>query len=45
MLGDAIRSRKTHILLVLLGCYLAWQIWLTIAAQYKIGDFGNAPEK
>ncbi len=45
MLGDALRSRKTHILLVLAGCYLAWQLWLTIAAPYKIADFGNGPEK
>jgi hypothetical protein len=45
MLGDALRSRKTHILLVLAGFYLAWQLWLTIAAPYKIGDFGNGPEK
>jgi hypothetical protein len=45
MLGDALRSRKTHILLVLAVCYLAWKLWLTIAAPYKIGDFGNGPEK
>jgi hypothetical protein len=45
MLSDALRSRKTHILLVLAGSYLAWQLWLTIAAPRKIGDFGNGPEK
>lgn len=45
MLRDALRSRKAHILLAVAGCYLAWQLWLTIAAQYKIGDFGNGPEK
>jgi hypothetical protein len=45
MLGDALRSRKTHILLVLAGCFLAWKLWLIIAAPYKIGDFGNGPEK
>jgi hypothetical protein len=45
MLGDALRSRKTHILLVLAGCYLAWGLWLTIAAPYKIANFGNGLEK
>ena len=45
MLRDALGSRKTHILLALAGCYLAWQLWLTIAAPYKIADFGNGPEK
>jgi len=45
MLRDALKSRKTHILLALAGCYLAWQLWLTIAAPRKIADFGNAPEK
>src|SRR4051794_9242039 len=45
MLDDALRSRKTHILLAMVGCYLAWELWLTIAATHKIADFGNAPEK
>jgi len=45
MLRDALRSRKTHILLLLAACYLAWELWLTIAAPYKIGDFGDVPEK
>src|SRR6478672_10083723 len=45
MLRDAVRSRKTHILLLLAACYLAWQLWLTIAAPYKIADFGDGPEK
>lgn len=45
MLNDALRSRKTHILLAVAACYLAWQIWLTIAAPYKIANFPNGPEK
>jgi hypothetical protein len=45
MLRDALGSRKTHILLALAGCYLAWQLWLTIAAPYKIAEFGNGSEK
>ena len=45
MLRDALRSRKTHILLALAGAYLAWQLWLTIAAPHKIADFGNGSEK
>ena len=45
MLNDALRSRKTHVLLAVVVCYLAWQLWLTIAAPYKIADFPNGPEK
>ena len=45
MLRDALTSRKTHILLAVAACYLAWQLWLTIAAPYKIRDLGDAPEK
>ena len=45
MLNDALRSRKTHVLLAVAVCYLAWQLWLTIAAPYKIADFPNGPEK
>jgi hypothetical protein len=45
MMHDVLRSRKTHILLAVLGCYLAWQIWLTIAAPRKIVDLAGASEK
>jgi hypothetical protein len=45
MLRDALRSRKAHILLAAAGCYLAWQLWLTIAAPFKIADFAGAPER
>ena len=45
MMHDVLQSRKTHILLAMAGCYLAWQLWLTIAAPRKIADFGNGPEK
>lgn len=45
MLEDALRSRKTHILLVLAACYLAWELWLTIAAPHKIADFASGTEK
>lgn len=45
MLHDALRSRKTHILMAVAGCYLAWQLWLTVAAPYKIADFGGGAEK
>lgn len=36
MLRDVLRSRRFHILLAIAGCYLAWQLWLTIAAPQKI---------
>ena len=45
MLDDTLRSRKTHILLAMAGCYLAWELWLTIAALHKIADFASGPEK
>jgi hypothetical protein len=45
MLSEALKSRKTRILLALAGCYVTWQLWLTIAAPHKIADFGNGPEK
>lgn len=45
MLRDALRSRKAHILLAIAGCYLAWQLWLTIAAPYKLVNFADAPER
>jgi len=45
MLQDALRSRKTHILLAVVGCYLAWQLWLTIAAPGKIVDLAGNAEK
>ncbi|MCW5694679.1 MAG: hypothetical protein KIT48_20160, partial [Pseudolabrys sp.] len=45
MLKDALRSRKTHILLAVAVCYVAWQLWLTIAAPYKIAGFAAGPDK
>ena len=44
MLKDVLRSRRFHILLAIAGCYLAWQIWLTIAAPMKMeGLAGDSP--
>ncbi len=45
MLNDALRSRKAHILLLVACCYLAWQLWLTIAAPHKIADFAGNSQK
>ena len=45
MLQDALKSRKTHILLAVVGCYLAWQLWLIIAAPGKIVDLAGNAEK
>ena len=45
MMRDALKSRKAHVLLVVLAFYLAWEIWLTIAAPQKIVDFASGPEK
>ena len=45
MLKDALRSRKAHILIAMAVCYLAWQLWLTIAAPRKIANFAGGSEK
>ena len=36
MLDDALRSRKTHVLLAALTCYIAFEVWLTLAAPGKV---------
>ncbi len=36
MLREALRSRKTHVLLAIAVLYMAWQVWLTLAAPAKI---------
>ena len=38
MWREALRSRKTHVLLAVLVVYLAWQLWLTLAAPGKIAS-------
>src|ERR1044071_6616348 len=45
MLRDALGSRRLHILLAIAGCYLAWQVWLTIAAPQKIAGLAGESEK
>lgn len=45
MLREALKSRKTHVLLAVAALYLAWQIWLTLAAPAKIADFPSGAER
>src|SRR6188768_2329001 len=45
MLRNALRSRKFRILLAVAVCYVAWQVWLTIAAPRKIADLAGDSEK
>jgi hypothetical protein len=45
MLRDVLKSRKAHILLAVAGLYLAWQVWLTIAAPQKIAGLAGDSEK
>ena len=45
MLREALQSRKTHVLLTVVALYLAWQIWLSLAAPRKVADFPGASEK
>jgi hypothetical protein len=42
MWRDARASRKTHVLLAVAACYLAWQVWLSVAAPGKITGFQPA---
>src|SRR5262245_33686255 len=45
MFRDALKSRKAHVLLAVAAFYIAWQIWLTVAAPCKVADFPGATEK
>jgi hypothetical protein len=46
MWREALQSRKTHVLLAVAACYVAWQIWLTLAAPAKIAaDFPSGTER
>jgi hypothetical protein len=45
MWADVLRSRRFHILLAIAGCYLAWQLWLTVAAPQKIAGLAGESEK
>lgn len=45
MWRDALKSRKTHVLLAIAALYLAWEVWLTIAAPAKISDLGSGGER
>ena len=38
MWREALRSRKTHVLLAVVVVYLGWQLWLTLAAPGKIAS-------
>jgi hypothetical protein len=45
MLRDVLRSRRFHILLAIALCYLAWEVWLTIAAPNKIAGLAGNSDK
>lgn len=45
MWRDALKSRKTHVLLVVVFCYFAWQVWLTVAAPGKVAAFPSGGER
>ena len=45
MWRDALRSRKTHILIAVAAAYLAWQVWLSVAAPGKITGFPSGEER
>jgi hypothetical protein len=45
MWRDALRSRKTLVLLLLGAAYLAWEAWLSVAAPRKLAAFPTAGER
>ena len=45
MLRDVLGSRKFYILLAIAVFYVAWQVWLTIAAPNKIAGVAGESEK
>jgi hypothetical protein len=45
MWRDALRSRKTRVLLAVAAFYLAWQLWLTIAAPAKLVELGSGTDR
>lgn len=45
MLDDVLKSRKFYILLAIAVFYVAWQVWLTIAAPHKLAGLAGESEK
>jgi hypothetical protein len=45
MWRDALKSRKTHILLALAAFYVGWQVWLSVAASGKVAAFPGNGER
>jgi len=45
MWRDALKSRKTHVLLAAAALYLTWQVWLTVAVPGKITGFPTGEER
>jgi hypothetical protein len=45
MWRDALKSRKTHVLFAVALCYLAWQLWLTLAAPAKLTGLPPGAER
>ena len=45
MWRDALKSRKTHVLLAIAVACIAWQVWLTVAAPGKVAVFPSGGER
>ena len=45
MLDGVLKSRKFYILLAIAAFYVAWQVWLTIAAPHKVAGIAGESEK
>lgn len=45
MWRDALKSRKTHVLLALVVFYIGWQVWLSVAARGKIVGFQTSADR
>lgn len=45
MWRDALKFRRTHVLLAVVVGYLAWQVWLTVEAPRKVAAFPSGGER
>jgi hypothetical protein len=45
MWREALKSRKTYVLLALAVFYIGWQVWLSVAAPAKVAGFPSGAER
>ena len=45
MWRDALKSRKSQVLLAVVAIYVSWQVWLSVATPGKIAGFPTSAER